>query len=109
MTAPAIGALRQRIAWDVPTRVPDGLGGFTTSWSHTADLWASITTPAGTEVDVSDAVVGYVRWRIVVRAGRAIEPSHRFRWGKHILDIRAVRRLDDGETHLLIDALEQPL
>jgi head-tail adaptor len=109
MPVPPLGALRHRIAWETPTRTPDGHGGASLTWTHQADLWAAITTPAGTEIDQSDAIVGRMRWRIIVRAGRDIAPSHRMRWGRHTLDVRAVRRLDEGDTHLVIDALEQPL
>lgn len=66
---PPIGELRHRVTLEAPVDAPDGAGGYTRSFTPSANLWARIT-PSGAREDFveqrAEQAVSHVvtiRWR----------------------------------------------
>ncbi len=109
MTRPGIGALRRRMTLEQPTRVADGGGGVTTSWSPVADLWAELIGLSGAEQFVADGPQGRVTHRITIRKRTDVAPAMRLRMGLRLFHIETVMGRDDPEPYLRILAEERNL
>jgi SPP1 family predicted phage head-tail adaptor len=90
MSAPSIGALRDRLTLQALNRTGDGGGGATVMWMPVADVWASIQPITGDERLRTDAVTGRVTHKVWIRYRADVLPDMRFVAGARILDIVAV-------------------
>jgi SPP1 family predicted phage head-tail adaptor len=90
MSIPSIGALRDRLTLESPSRADDGGGGAAITWTSVADLWASIQPITGDERLRADAVSGRVTHQVWIRYRADVVPAMRFVAGARILDIVAV-------------------
>jgi SPP1 family predicted phage head-tail adaptor len=99
MTALSIGALRERLTLQSPSRVDDGGGGATVTWEPVADLWAAVRAISGDERLRHDAVTARVTHEVWIRHRGDVVPAMRFSAGGRILDIVAV--LDPGRRNRL--------
>ena len=109
MTRPAIGALRRRLTLETATRVADGGGGVTVSWSTVADLWAELKSLSGTEQFIAEGPQGKVTHEITIRRRTDVETAMRFRLGTRLFFIEAVLGRDGPEPFLRILAEERNL
>ena len=99
MTAPGIGALRERLTLESPSRADDGGGGAVVTWNTVAELWAAVRPISGDERLRHDAVTGRVTHEVWIRHRGDVVPAMRFTSGARILDIVAV--LDPGRRDRL--------
>ena len=104
--------LNRRLTLEVPQRVPDGAGGFTTAWVPQGVLWANCKPRTGRERGEGGAPVSAVSYKITVRGAAHGSPSRpkpeqRFRDGGRIFNIRAVTEWDDRGMYLLCFADEE--
>lgn len=109
MTGPV---LNRRLVLEAKTRVPDGAGGYSESWSSLGQMWAELRSPSGRERSGAGSSVSAVRYRIFVRAapqGSASrpEPGQRFRDGLRVFAIRAVADEGTDGRHLMCFADEE--
>jgi SPP1 family predicted phage head-tail adaptor len=90
MSAPSIGALRDRLTLESPSRADDGGGGATVTWTVVADVWGAVRPITGDERLSADAVTGRVTHQVWIRYRGDVVPAMRLRSGARILDIVAV-------------------
>ncbi len=103
------GKLRHRVAIDAVVRTPDEGGGADETWVQVAEAWAEIVPARGNEQLTADQIEGRVSHVLHLRAGFAIEPAMRIRWGARVLDIRAVVDLGERRRWLRVLAEERDL
>ncbi|MEM9844773.1 MAG: head-tail adaptor protein [Pseudomonadota bacterium] len=87
-------------------RVPDGAGGFDTSWVVLGTLWADVQLRSGREAEGETVNLSSTRYRIFVRAAPDGAPSRpiagqRFRNGERVFKINAVAETD-GTARFLV-------
>ncbi|WP_112309045.1 head-tail adaptor protein [Pseudogemmobacter bohemicus] len=104
--------LRQQLALEEATRLPDGAGGFTLSWALVGLLWAEMVAGTGRAPSGEELILTSVAWRITVRgapAGAAARPrpEQRFRLGTRIFTILAVAENDPGGLWLTCTCREE--
>jgi len=98
MTGP--GDLRHRLTLQEVQRVSDGAGGFSTSWTDVADVWAQLAPAGGSEGVEAGRLAGKRAYQIVVRYRSGVEPAMRFRFGTRIFEILAVIDMDERHQWL---------
>jgi head-tail adaptor len=89
--------LRHRLMLDLPTHLPDDMGGQQKQWTQSAILWGEVRAPGLLEgLEVGDAGQEVPRSGVVIRVRRraSLAPGQRLRWGERIFLLRAIR--DDG-------------
>lgn len=109
MRAPA---LTRKLVLEAPVHVPDGSGGFVTTWEAKGELWAEIKAGTGRERAVELMTVAAIPLRITVRAAPVGAPSRpqpeqRFRAGQRVFRILAVSDADAGGRYLTCFAQEE--
>jgi SPP1 family predicted phage head-tail adaptor len=105
MRPPSIGALRERLTLEAPSRASDGGGGATVTWTTAAELWGAVRPVTGEERLRHDGISGRVTHQVWIRHRADVVPAMRFRVGQRILDIAAV--LDPGRRHRLLCLCEE--
>ena len=60
MRPPSIGALRERLTLEAPSRASDGGGGATVTWTTAAEMWGAVRPVTGEERLRHDGVSGRV-------------------------------------------------
>lgn len=76
-------------------RVPDGSGGFQTTWIVLGTLWGDVQLRSGRETEGETVSLSSTRYRIITRAAPQGAPSRpmagqRFRNGQRLFRINAV-------------------
>lgn len=87
------GDLRELIDIEQETRVPNGQGGFTSSWAKVSDEWANIVGMSGDEALMSGVQRAVQQWRVIIRYRSDVKPKNRLRWGDIVLDVKAAMPL----------------
>jgi SPP1 family predicted phage head-tail adaptor len=98
-----IGELRKRIVLQCPTRVPDGMGGFTVTWTDAATVWAAIWPVSATETIQSAQAVMTVTHRIRTRWRANLKASWRISYAGRIFNIVSV--IEPNTAHRWLDIL----
>ncbi|MFH2074903.1 MAG: phage head closure protein [Pseudomonadota bacterium] len=76
--------LNKRVTIQAQTKTADGLGGFVTSWTDIATVWAAVWPTSANEITAANAtsmVVSHrirIRWRSVMRAAWRIKFENRY-------------------------------
>lgn len=109
MTKPAIAALRRRLTLEQQTRVADGGGGVTVTWTPLTDLWASLTSLAGVEQFVGEGLQGKITHELIIRKRMDVAPAMRFRMGTRLFFVETVLGRDGPDPYLRILAEERNL
>ncbi len=104
--------LNRRLTLENPQKVPDGAGGYTTTWAPLGQLWASCKPRAGRERAQGGAPISAVSYKIIVRGApqgslARPKPEQRFRDGGRIFNIQAVTELDETAMYLACYAEEE--
>ncbi len=104
--------LNRKLVLEEPQRVPDGAGGYTTSWVALGTLWAEIRAGTGREKATEALTVSSIPFRITLRAAPVGAPSRprpeqRFVEGSRIFRILAVSEADPGGQYLTCFAQEE--
>lgn len=105
-------ALNRKLILESEERVGDGAGGWTTAWKALGDVWASIESRFGREIDEGGRERSRVSHRITVRGADFGAPSRpradqRFREGARVFHIRAVAEADLRGRYLVCWADEE--
>ena len=90
MKLTGIGALRERLTLESPSRADDGGGGAVVTWTTVAQVWAAVRPISGDERLRHDAVTARVTHEVWIRHRGDVVPAMRFTSGPRILDIVAV-------------------
>lgn len=92
-----IGEMRHRITIQIPTKVSDGMGSFTTTWNDHATIWAKAWTVSSSEI-TSDMKVGMVRvQKFKIWYRNPLRSSWRIKWGIRYFDITGIDSDDNNE------------
>lgn len=101
----SIGELNRRIALQYPTRVSDGMGGFTVTWVTTATVWAKAWTVSSVE-DILGAAIQMVRvQKFKIRYRLVLKPEWRIQYRKRNFEITGIDP-DDRDEFIFITAKE---
>lgn len=90
-----IGAMRTRLTLQGRVDVADGGGGVALSWSDIAELWAEVTPLAGFEAVQAMRLAGTLRHRVRLRYREDVNSERRFVLKGRVLNIRAVRNIEE--------------
>lgn len=84
-------------------RVPDGLGGFTTTWAtRYSDIWASIQPASGSETTRYRRAEGDIMVKITMPYNAVVKVGWRVLFGDIIFSIRTAVNVDmRNETSVL--------
>ena len=99
------GDLRERITLQCPSRVSDGMGGFTTTWNDHATIWAEAWTVSSSEVvaDMKGEMIRIQKFKIRYR--NPLLPSWRIEFGERYFNIVAIDP-DKKRTFIFITVRE---
>ena len=100
------GRLNRRINVTRPQDMPDGHGGFITTWQPVATIWAEVISQNGREAVLSQALQGVSSYRITVRyrPDLAISPKYQIDLDGKTLNVRSVADPDGRRVALVIFA-----
>lgn len=101
-TSPA--DLNKRITLQYPTKVGDGMGGFTNTWADAATIWAGIWPLRGDEAMAAAQAGGTITHRIRIRYRAKIRTSWRVKFGNRYFNI-AGPPVNIGEENRWMDLL----
>lgn len=90
MSAPVIGALRQRLTLEERTRTQEEGGTATITWSAVAEVWGRIAPSSGREIVRADGVSAKLTHEIALRHRTGVRPQMRLRQGARVFEIHAV-------------------
>ena len=95
-----IGRLRIRLGLYVASEQPDDLGGVTTQWQLSTDLWAAITPRASTERGEAGRAAVLQTYKVVIRHRDDFPERARLLWGERILRVIAASDPDTRRERL---------
>lgn len=104
--------LSRALVLEQAERVPDGAGGFSTSWAALGTLWAEVLPGTGRDPAGEEVVLTSVSYRITVRAAppgadSRPKPGQRLREGARVFAILAVTERDPGGRWLVCFCREE--
>lgn len=103
------GSLPHRITIQTPTRTPDNRGGVTNAWGTHVTAWASVKPISAREAYQRGAVAGEVRYAMRLRYQSGIVPKMRVSWNSRVFRILGVRNVDEMNTLLELECVEEPV
>lgn len=103
-----IAQLRHRVDIEQPSRVSDGIGGGTISWTPVKTVWARIETAVGNERKFADKLEANVTHVITCRALSVdtVNSTMRIKFKNRIFQIRSVVKKNEIEDLTWIMAIE---
>lgn len=109
MSAPE---LTRALVLEEQVRMPDGAGGYATSWVALGTLWADVRAGSGRERALAQGPVAVAAVRIFVRGApsgspQRPRPDQRLREGDRVWMLHAVAEADPRGRHLVCYATEE--
>ena len=101
------GLLRTELALEAVTAAPDGLGGYSESWTEIARLFARIEPVAAESRFGADQTLEAVTHRITLRHREGVSSGMRFTRQARVFDILTVHDPDESSRYLVCRAREQ--
>ncbi|MBU1173751.1 MAG: phage head closure protein [Proteobacteria bacterium] len=85
-----IGEMNRRIVIQYPTRIGDGMGGFTSTWVTAATVWAKAWTVSSSEqtTAMQTSLIRVQKFKIRYRS--VLLPSWRIKWGTRYFNITGI-------------------
>jgi SPP1 family predicted phage head-tail adaptor len=103
-----IGSLNKRVNLQYPTKVSDGMGGFSVTWVPLVqDTWAAIWPVSANEVIEANSTSMVVTHRIRIRHRSALDASWRIKFGDKYYAIISVVNPNMANKYLDIMAKEK--
>lgn len=99
-----IGNLNRPLTLQTPQRVPDGGGGFESTWQDEAEVFARIDAIETEEIPERGGRVARQRCRLTVHARAGLTPGKRFWDGSRGYGILTLRDPDGRGVYLEIQA-----
>lgn len=103
------GALRCELALEQVSATPDGMGGFSESWSEVATVFARIEPVAAQSAFGGDQTLETVTHRIAMRFRADVKSGMRFSRGPRRFAIVTVHDPDESGRFLLCRTREEGL
>jgi SPP1 family predicted phage head-tail adaptor len=104
---PAVGMLRERVAFTRRQTVREPGGGHALSFSPVATLWARVTGLSVREGQRADARAATATHSVVLRFRDDVLPGDRLRWRERVLEVVGVEDLDGRRAFLACRCVEQ--
>ena len=98
-----IGALKRRLALEIPVETGDDAGGVVRNYETGMTLWAQVMPLSARSEIAADSFGAVAHFRIVIRTRGDITTRHRLREGARVYRITAMRETID-RRFLEIDA-----
>lgn len=98
------GQLDQRISLQRKSRVRDGAGGATETWTEYAEVYAMVRPMTGRERQNAERAEALSDYVVVIRYRSGILPSDRIEWRGRKLNIRFIRNQGPRTSWLEIEA-----
>jgi len=98
--------LNKRITIQASTKVPDGGGGFTTTWVDIATIWAAIWPTSANEITQANATVMVISHRIRIRYRAVLKTGWRVKFGNRYFSIVGATCPNEGREWIDIMAKE---
>lgn len=100
------GKLNKRITLQYQTKVPDGMGSFTVTWTDAATVWAAIWPMTGSEAVQSMQSDMVITTRIRIRYRSVLRPDWRISYGGRYFNIVSIINPSERNEWLDIMARE---
>jgi SPP1 family predicted phage head-tail adaptor len=97
------GDLNKRITIQAPTKVSDGMGNYTVTWSTIATVYAAVWPVSAKERIQGMAVTTTITHRIRIRFRRVFRTGWRILYGGRYFNV--VSAIDPNEDHEWLDLL----
>jgi SPP1 family predicted phage head-tail adaptor len=96
-----IGKMDKRITLQEPVKTPDGKGGFTTTWTDRATVWAEFKKPTFETKEAAGAIQSVSRREIKIRYRSDVVKGWRIIHSTNIIPIDHVYDDDRAETFMV--------
>ncbi len=100
------GQLRTQMVLEDPVETPDGLGGFTVTWSERATVWAMVEPAGARAMQFADRSAVLSTHRIWLRHRDDVRPGQKLRRGVRSYRIDQAEDADGSRRYLIIRATE---
>lgn len=95
--------LNKRVTFQHPTKVPDGMGGFVTTWTTAATVWAAVWPVSASEAIEANQATMTITHRIRTRYRSNVKASWRVSYAGRIFGIVGI--IDPNTDHQWLDVL----
>jgi len=82
-----IGDMNKRVEIQAPSKVPDGMGGFTSTFNTIATVFCAIWPTSASQTIASLQPLGTITHRIRIRWRSNFRSTYRLKFGNRIFDI----------------------
>ena len=97
-----IGSLNRRVELQAPQRVPDGMGGFTTTYVTKQTVWANVASLRGEESLLAMQLQSHITTQITIRYLQDINTAWRIKYGARIFNIVSIIDPEEAKRTLEI-------
>ena len=99
-----IGSLNKRIDIQAETKISDGMGGYTTSWSTVASsIPAAIWPTSAKDITAMNSTTMIISHRVRIRYRSVLRSSWRLKFGNRYFAIVSI--IDPNEEHKMLDLM----
>ena len=95
--------LNKRITLQHPTKAPDGMGGFSVTWTDAATVWAAVWPVNATETIQGSREGMTVTHRVRIRYRSVVRSSWRISWSGRLFNIVSI--IDPNAANRWLDIL----
>lgn len=95
--------LNKRVTLQHPTKAPDGMGGFTVTWTDAATVWAAVWPVGASEIIQQDKATMTATHRIRIRFRSVLKSGWRVAYAGRYFNIVAI--VDPNMDHRWLDIL----
>ena len=95
--------LSKRVTLQHQTKVPDGMGGFTTTWVDAATVWAAIWPVSASETIQAAQATMTITHRVRIRYRSVLKASWRVSWAGRYFNL--VSTIDPNMAHRWLDLM----
>lgn len=106
MRYPRIGQLRHLVTVQSEEKTPDGMGGYSLSWTDGATFWARIEPISGREQLQAMQLQENITHRIHCRERTDVSAGKRLKFGSRVFNVRAAFDIHERGRYLEIMAEE---
>jgi SPP1 family predicted phage head-tail adaptor len=101
-----VAKLNKRVTIQNVSRVSDGQGGFTETWTDSATVWAGIEPVKSYERFQAMQQAVPVSHKITMRYNAVVDETSRMRYGNRLFEVKEVINVDEADRFLQIRAIE---
>jgi SPP1 family predicted phage head-tail adaptor len=102
MATPQIGDLRERVALQREVRARDDIGGFESTWTTVATVWARVAPMSASERWMRHQMQAQAAWKLTIRhrTDLSLSPAMRAVWGDRTFELRGITNADERRRFL---------